>query len=457
MIIRIDNKGAELQNKLHPVTIPGGARGLPCLVLTLAGLAITVAACSGGSASAPTPTAEPPAPTPATPMATATVELGPGEPEQARMLEHIQALAGDIGIRPSGSAANDRAVEYAREQLTSWGYNVEVQRFTASAADPSVLRFASLSRGGSEDMLAVAFSGARTASVTGRLVDAGNGNEGDFPREANGAIALVQRGTVTFADMAGRAADAGATAVVVANREPGLFPAEVPAGSPPMIAISQADGDTLRKEMASGPLEVTVRIALETSASNVIARPSGTTACRTLSGGHIDSVPWAPGATDNASGSALVLELARAAAAAGLRDHCFVLFGAEEVGLEGSAHLAALLSDAERGALQAVFDYDVVAGDVRPAVAGREELIQRAQATAATLGTSLDRAGAPEDIPSDHLSFLREDIGAIIITTPDYELIHTPNDIVANLTPAYLQVIADLGIALIRSFDAPAP
>jgi aminopeptidase YwaD len=168
-------------------------------------------------------------------------------------------------------------------------------------------------------------------------------------------------------------------------------------------------------------------------------------------------VPWAPGATDNASGSALVLELARAAAAAGLQDHCFVLFGAEEVGLEGSIHLAALLSDQERAALQAVFNYDVVAGDVPPAVAGREELIERAQATAASLGVSLDRAGAPDDIPSDHLSFLEEDIGAIVITTPDYELIHTPEDTVANVTPTYIQEIANLGIALLRSFDEPSP
>jgi aminopeptidase YwaD len=428
------------------------------LGVLLALLAIAGAvACSGGSASAPTPTPDPAAPTQPTAAATPTVGLGPAEPEASRILEHIEALAGDIGIRPSGSEANDRAVEYAREQLESWGYNVEVQRFTASAADPSVLRFASLRREGADDMLAVAFAGSRTDSVTGRLVDAGAGNKGDFPPDASGAIALIQRGTVTFADMAAHARDAGAIAVVVANREPGLFPGEVPEGSLPMTAVTQGDGDDLRTAMAAGPVTVTVHIALDASAANVIARPQGTAACRTISGGHIDSVPWAPGATDNASGSALVLELARAAAASGLRDHCFALFGAEEVSLEGSIHLVALLSDQERAALQAAFNYDVVAGDVPPAVAGREELIERAQATAAALGTSLDRAGAPDDIPSDHLSFLHEDIAAIVITTPDYELIHTPDDTVANMTPTYVQEIADLGIALLRSFDEPSP
>lgn len=48
-------------------------------------------------------------------------------------------------------------------------------------------------------------------------------------------------------------------------------------------------------------------------------------------GAHLDTVPQAPGAEDNASGVAVVLELARLAAASGTRRPVtFVLFGAEE-------------------------------------------------------------------------------------------------------------------------------
>jgi Zn-dependent M28 family amino/carboxypeptidase len=50
-----------------------------------------------------------------------------------------------------------------------------------------------------------------------------------------------------------------------------------------------------------------------------------------LVGAHLDTVPQAPGAEDNASGVAVVLELARLAAESGTRRPVtFVLFGAEE-------------------------------------------------------------------------------------------------------------------------------
>lgn len=64
-------------------------------------------------------------------------------------------------------------------------------------------------------------------------------------------------------------------------------------------------------------------------------------------GAHYDSVPFCPGADDNASGVAALLEVARVLAdarpARGLR---FCFFGAEETGLRGSAaHVAVLRAD----------------------------------------------------------------------------------------------------------------
>ncbi len=67
--------------------------------------------------------------------------------------------------------------------------------------------------------------------------------------------------------------------------------------------------------------------------SNVVARPPGLDASRphVVLGAHLDTVPQAPGAEDNASGVAVLLELARLAAAAPNGDRVvFVAFGAEE-------------------------------------------------------------------------------------------------------------------------------
>lgn len=68
-----------------------------------------------------------------------------------------------------------------------------------------------------------------------------------------------------------------------------------------------------------------------------------------------------PGADDNASGSAVVMEIARALAASGLRPRrslAFVLFGGEEMGLLGSNHFAAHLPAPFRR-VDAMFNLDM--------------------------------------------------------------------------------------------------
>jgi hypothetical protein len=69
-------------------------------------------------------------------------------------------------------------------------------------------------------------SGDVTASVS-RPADAGSGNEGcdasDFAGFAAGNIALVQRGTCTFAIKSTNAYNAGASAVIIWNNQAGVI------------------------------------------------------------------------------------------------------------------------------------------------------------------------------------------------------------------------------------------
>lgn len=363
----------------------------------------------------------------------------------------------EIGIRPAGSPEEQEAIDYAREQFESWGYDVEVQTFTAAGPDILRLTTVDVEQPGQRHFAAIGFRGGGTGDVSGRLVDAGTGREEEFPPDAVGAIVLIQRKDVLFVDMARRAEQAGAAAVVVANREAGRFLGEIdPPSELPVVAISQEDGQALRALLARpGGVEVSLSVKAEVVAHNIIARPKGP-ACRTLSGGHFDSVPWAAGATDNASGSALVLELARAAAAARLSGDCFILFGAEEIGLEGSEYFVSQLSVAEHAALQAVFNYDVVGGNAQPLLVGSAELMDRAQALAEELGVGVQTSNQTRDIGSDHLSFLDAGIPALMLTTPDFERIHTPDDTFANLAPTYLDEVAELAFALLRE-AGPAP
>ncbi len=184
-------------------------------------------------------------------------------------------------------------------------------------------------------------------------------------------------------------------------------------------------------------------------ARNVIARPpSGR--CRTVSGGHYDSVPWADGANDNASGTALVLELARAVAAAGLADHCFALFGAEELGLLGSAFFVNELTDAERDELEVMFNHDASAGSGQPQLIGSAALADEAQALATQLGFDSTITQLPDTASSDHASFLDAGIPALMLTAAG-GAIHTPADTLANLIDESLAAIIELGFALLET------
>ena len=411
----------------------------PSLALILAVLGL---ACGGGSASPPRSSPQPTA----TPM-----DPWPPQTEVDRILEYIRVLSEEIGPRLPGSPEEEAVIGYAREQFERWGYQVEVQSFSIS---DHLLRTASLIVELPErrEIQTIAFLGAAPGAVSGRLLDAGAGRPEEFPTDAAGAVVLVQWREAGLVDTIHQAEHAGARAVVVASREMGLFQGslELPSALP-VVAIDEADGDLFRELLARGPVElnVTIEEAHEVTAHNIIARPDGS-GCRTLTGGHFDSVPVGAGANDNASGAAMVLELARAAAIAGLSGHCFALFGAEETGLDGSRFFISELGREEQDELVAVFIYDVVAGDGQLLVSGSANLEDQAQALAKGAGLDAEHGLRPGGIVSDHVSFLEVGIPALLLTTSDFDRVHTVGDTLANLRPAALEEIAALGLALLR-------
>ena len=95
---------------------------------------------------------------------------------------------------------------------------------------------------------------------------------------------------------------------------------------------------------------------------NIVAVKPGVSGRQIVIGAHYDSVAVGRGAFDNASGVALMMELADA-----LRDEqtpytlVFVAFGAEEVGLRGSTHYVAEMSDQARADTVLMINFDSVA------------------------------------------------------------------------------------------------
>ena len=163
-----------------------------------------------------------------------------------------------------------------------------------------------------------------------------------------GKIALIERGGFSFAEKILNAANAGAAGVIIYNNTAGALNGTL--GEPhdkyvPAVAITQDQGKALKERLKSGEtIEATMKLegakTDEAISHNVVATKEAThksTGQLILVGAHHDSVEGAPGANDDASGTATVLELARVFANAPTdTDIRFVTFGAEENGLLGS-------------------------------------------------------------------------------------------------------------------------
>jgi aminopeptidase YwaD len=413
-----------------------------------------VAACSGGGQAALTSTPAPSVtatltPTPAS-TATPADEAGPPEADGQRALEHVRKLAVEIGPRVAGTEAEIAARDYIAGELERYGYDVTTSQFEF---DASLFVTASVAAG-DLDLVAAGLQGTGDGTVTAPLMRAGIGRASDFPPEGlNGAIALIQRGELTFAQKVGNAVAAGASAVVVYNNEEGTLFGELgDAVTVPAVGITREDGDALIAQLASGPLEATISVDRPgTTAYNVVARPPGVTTCTTVTGGHYDSVPTTSSANDNASGTAAVLETARVAAARDLPGaNCFVLFSAEESGLFGSQEFVAALTDADVNALRMMINLDVVGLPQDLELIGSDELVRQAGVIADGLGLPSRPSSVPNGAGSDHQSFIQAGIPAVFLYRND-ELIHTASDTIDRISIDSLAQTVEVAIGLLEA------
>ena len=143
---------------------------------------------------------------------------------------------------------------------------------------------------------------------------------------------------------------------------------------------------------------------------------------------HLDSVNHegtasspAPGADDNASGSAGVLEIARVLRTLrSTHDLRLILFGGEEQGLLGSRTYVAQLSQADRRRLRAVVNMDMVGNQNTPAPgvllegAPVSQTVINALADAAATYTTLAVQTSLNPFASDHVPFIDAGLPAVL-------------------------------------------
>ena len=370
-------------------------------------------------------------------------------------LSIVRHLSDELGPRVAGTGSDLDAARYLAKTLADLGYEASLEPFSYNN-DPEM---AMISTGDERIASGLLLEGSEQGIVRGRIaVVPGAGTAEDFGSvDLRDAIAVVGRGGRTHADSARHAAEAGAAALVIYNHDDSMFAGTLQGESEiPVLAVGRWVGLTLRKlaSDAGGSQEDAAIIEIQAGRSgpafkswNVVARkPNGV--CRVVVGGHYDTVPGVDGANDNASGTGIVVALARAwADAISARDVCFVAFGAEEVGLHGSWHFVFSMRDSgEIERLRAMLNLDAVGGyGLMISRVADAEL----QLLAVHLGDELGIETRPWATPlvraSDHFSFA--DAGIPVLWFVVGGPIHLPSDNWANVSQGQIVEVGKLAHA----------
>ncbi|HEY4550478.1 MAG TPA: PA domain-containing protein, partial [Bacillus sp. (in: firmicutes)] len=244
--------------------------------------------------------------------------------KEENIYNHIAELSKNP--RVAGTPGEDAAVEYIKSQFESYGYDTEVQEFDIySYTDASSIELSV--DGMTFEPAPSNFEYGVNGAVTKELVYVGLGAPDDFEgkegKDVDGKIALIERGTYPFAQKILNARKAGASAVIIYNHEAGVISGTL--GEPnddyvPSLLITQDQGLALKKRLVDNGETVIATLKVEGAKTekaishNVVATKKATqksTNQLVLVGAHHDSVEESPGANDDASGTATVLELAR--------------------------------------------------------------------------------------------------------------------------------------------------
>ena len=245
-----------------------------------------------------------------------------------RVFEHVQKLAA-IGPREDGTTAYHEAVDYVANVLASFGLDVQRQVQSCWVIEP-IETSLEVTKPLETDIKCCHGSLTGITSpqgVCGELAFVDKGFEQDFEgRDLAGKVAIGWQarhweGAEQPRDKLRRAAERGAVGFVFATkRQDDLITcwslsrelAEIP-----FVSISYGDFLSLREKMEQGSVEVVLKVLGEPKqgeTANIWAVIQGTEQPDEMIGlgsCHHETVPMNPGANDNASGQAWLLELAR--------------------------------------------------------------------------------------------------------------------------------------------------
>lgn len=292
-----------------------------------------------------------------------------------KAIEHIRYLSEEIGPRPGGLEAEKQAADYVASQLRNNGYEVDYQYFPVADQYIATVEFGD---GDSWQMGAAPNGKVSETPMKSEVIFVQDGtNASDFPADVKGKVVLLTRASTTanYRLQVDNAVLAGASGVILqsvvgsrGNYGSTFNPSLTKSYDIPVYGAAYIQGEWLKEKMDKGPVEISYSAAHYSNLQsvNVIgtkkAKNKKNNGKEVILSSHMDSVVGAPGANDNASGTGLMLELARVFKGYNTdMDMKFIAFGSEERGLLGSRYYVDQLSQAERDNIAAVFNPDMVA------------------------------------------------------------------------------------------------
>lgn len=380
-------------------------------------------------------------------------------------VNNIYASLKELSLEPrvAGTKSELQAATFITAQLKMAGYEVEVQPFDFERYIKP--KFHELVVEGYDGTLSPSpFQYSVDGHAIGQLIDAGYGLKADYKKlNVKGKIVLVAVKDTAFYELVLLAADSGAEGIIL------YFPDELEIDNwslgdehfddfIPALALNYKEGTKLLNLIkTSSTINAEVKIggaSIQKAVSqNLIATKQPATKVDdeiVLIGAHYDSVAEAPGASDNASGTAVVIELARLFKTMPTNKEIrFLFFGAEEEGLRGSEKYVSTMSPSEVKRSAAMFNLDMVgsayAGDLSiQTMDGSDNTATKAasKANETLFGDPIETDFGDR---SDHVPFHDAGIdAALFIYDPVEEWYHTPEDTIEKLSKERLQNVAKI-------------
>ncbi len=364
------------------------------------------------------------------------------------------------------------AAEYIEGKLKALGgYTVTVQPFRRRGEENEVSEL-SLVGSRARDVRSQAMEGSAVGDVTAPVVAVGKALAGDVPDSGlDGKVAIIERGSISFAEQVSRVAGAGAVAAIIYNSQDRVFRNEQPfsgsliegdnSGSTiPVATIWREEGTSLLDTLKEGT-EVRVRLKVTyrrwLTSRNIIAEKVGTdsTAGVVVVGAHYDTLRSAQGASDNGTGVASLLVMAEEISGLQLSHTVrFIFFGAEEWGLHGSDFYVEEYSAYEEGAIIAMINLTSL-GSGRPAVSsiGSRVLTDWVTGTFASQNSLDVRYWNPPggSCFSDHCFFSRTlSVPTISFHGDDLSVSNSYDDVIDLIDPSIMGTQMAVALELIR-------